>query len=340
MGKKLSDSLTQFLSSDSFDNPYDTNEKEKIDIDSFIEDQKEKKKSKPKKKKDKFVKVMERSMALTDSFDLDDSIDDFEGYLEDFLLDDEDAELRRELIKRGRQYTRDTSLSRESSEIEKIYSGNQQRIEKLLKEVESDNDSLQKDITNMRASRSRNYKTLAELVEQRRSLHDTTLRAINELNKMNKDKIELQMKVDKVKGEEGGDQELIANRALQNIFGMGRDALIGSYEDVSGSSEAGMDDSTDSYNEDEIIHNKYFSDEDEKPETDGDKFLKYEGLGAHYILEYDDDGPIQIVAEDRDGNVLPDYPTPELSDDLQFTISENTGTATDSLAQKYDLRKI
>jgi hypothetical protein len=62
-------------------------------------------------------------------------------------------------------------------------------------------------------------------------------------------------------------------------------------------------------------------------------------MGVHYILEYDDDGPVQIVAEDADGNVVPDYPTPEMND-LTFTISENTGTATDNLSQQYQLRKI
>ena len=62
-------------------------------------------------------------------------------------------------------------------------------------------------------------------------------------------------------------------------------------------------------------------------------------MGVHYILEYDDDGPVQIVAEDMDGNVVPDYPIPDLGD-LSFNISENTGTATDNLSQKYDLRKI
>ena len=164
------------------------------------------------------------------------------------------------------------------------------------------------------------------MMEQRTTLHNTTLGIVKELNAMKKNQIELQMKVDKNKQEEDGD-DTAANRAIQSLFGMGRDALIGSYSDVSGADAAGSYSDDDYDPDDSDIQERYFSDEEYQVETDGDKFIKYEGMGVHYILEYDDDGPVQIVAEDMDGNVVPDYPIPDLGD-LSFNISENTGTAT------------
>lgn len=342
MGKSLSESLSKYLSeTSSFENPFQEEDSERLNTDAFIKEQKERKreKKKSKRKKDKIEVLLDESEELErDLFYEDDKVSEFEGYLEDMIVEDDDSEFRRELVKRGRQYARNTAVSKESSEIQKVYAGNEQRIEKLLQEVETDNELLGKDIMQMRSFRSKNYKALAEMIGERRSLHDTTLSAIKELNSMNKAKIELQMKADKQKQEEGGDSELVASQAIQNLFGMGRSSFMNSYEDMSGSMEAGEEDDH-MYDEDEIIHKKYFNNEEEK-EDDGDKFLKYEGMGVHYILEYDNDGPVQILAEDRDGNVIPDYPTPDLSDDMDFTISENTGTATDSLSQKYTLRKI
>lgn len=345
MAKKLSDSLSQFISSNSdvFGNPFDEeDENESVDIESFVEEQKEirreKKERKKSKKKDSLEDLYERTQEMTRQYASDDTIADFEGYLEDFLLDDEDDELRRNLIKYGRKYARDTKVSGEASEIHKAFAESEEVLGNLLKEVNEDKDAIQKDISQMRVNRSRNYKVFSEMMEQKTTLHNTALGIVKELNAMTKSKFDLQMKADKQKQEETGD-ETAANRAIQSLFGVGRDSLIGSYADVSGASETGYDDEPGDFDEDEMIQRKYFSNEEDEVETDGDKFIKYEGMGVHYILEYDDDGPVQIVAEDADGNVVPDYPTPEMND-LTFTISENTGTATDNLSQQYQLRKI
>jgi hypothetical protein len=341
MAKKLSDSLSQFISSNSstFDNPYDedsSGNEEHVDMDAFVEEQKEIKKEK-KKKKDDLDKFLEDSKKMSERFGFDSDVDDFEEYLEEYFLDDEDEELKNSLIKYGRKYARDTKVTGESSEISKAYAEAEEVLGTLLKEVNEDKDSIQKDITQMRANRSRNYKVFSEMIEQRTTLHNTALGIVKELNAMTKSKFDIQMKANKQKQEEDGDNSA-ANRAIQSLFGLGRDSLIGSYSDVSGSLEAGTLDDYD-YNEADTIHEKYFSDEEEEDETDGDKFLKYEGMGVHYVLEYDNDGPIQIVAEDMDGNVVPDYPIPNM-EDLEFHISENTGTATDNLTQQYKLRRV
>ena len=338
--KSLSESLTQFLSSDnSFENPYDdsssvTRRKE------FLKEQSKRKKEKTPKKKNSFEDLVNEVESIVTE-NSDETIDEFDSYLEEFMLEDEDDNFRNELIKRGRQYTRSTATSKEASELQKLYAGNEQRIEDLLREMAEDSKKLQEDITHMRMSRSKNYKVLAEMIGERRGYHDTTLSAIKELNNMTKAKVELQLKVDKEHKDEAGDGDMIATRAIQNIFGMGRGNLIGSYADVSGSNEAGNVVEYGQIDEDQMIHDKYFKDDDDKPETDGDKFLKYEDLNVELILEIDEEGhPIQIVAEDQDGNVLPDYPTVDISDDLTFSVSESTGTATDNLSQKYKLRKV
>lgn len=343
MKKKLSESLAQLLTSeDPFDNPYEEGSTPHRSQKEFIVKQKEKKKEKKSKKKDPFEElVSEVEDVIMEDEDEEDGKLDFDEYLEDFILEDEDDNFRNDLIKQGRKYTRSTLTSKESSEIQKVYAGSEERIEHLLIDIEEDSRKLQDDITHLRMTRSRNYKALSDMIEQRRGYHDSTLRAIQELNKMTKDKIELQLKVDREHKDENSDGDIIATKAIQNIFGMGRGNLIGSYADMSGSKEAGQPIEAGTIDEDALIEKKYFPEDEDEPETDGDKFLKYEDRIVELILEIDDEGhPIDIVAEDQDGNVLPDYPTVDIADDLTFNISETTGTATDNLSQRYKVRRI
>lgn len=344
MKKSLAESLSNFLSSDDmFENPYDIEpDEESVSPNEFIRTQREPKDSEKKKeKKDKFEKLIDRVDGfVSGNNDEYDEIEDFDNYLEEFMLDDEDDNLRNDLIRRGRQYARSTATSRESSELQKLYAGSEQRLEQLIKEVEEDGKALSEDIRHMREMRSRNYKTLSEMVGERRAHHDTILSAIKEINAMTKAKVELKLKMDKENKDEAADSDITANRAIQNLFSMGRDSLVGSYADVSGSMEAGKEENNEYssvVDEDEMIDQKY-GDKDEE-ETDGDRFLEYEGMGVEYILEVDEDGtPVQILAEDKDGNEVPGYPIPEMSEDLTFDISNQTKTASDNLARKYKLR--
>ena len=91
---------------------------------------------------------------------------------------------------------------------------------------------------------------------------------------------------------------------------------------------------------DEEIEEKYFSDEPEEY-SDGDKFLEYEGKGVEYTLLVDDDNsPIEVVAKDRDGNVIPDYPMPTNVDQLQFSVNMTTQSAEDELHRKYHVERV
>lgn len=356
MSKKLSSSLSQFLSSNTqnqFENPFNDeipessqqlsralSNSEMESEDSYAKECVKKKKKKD-KNRDKFSDVLQKGNNLvSDMLNEDDYIDDFEGYLDGYFEDDEDTELRMNLIRHGRKYARENKVSGETSEIHKAYSENEKLLSDLLKEIEADKELVQKDISNMRMMRTRNYKTLSDLIESKANFHNTALSVIKEMNSMKKNQFELQMKVDRTKKEEANDDST-ANRAIQQLFSIGRSSILssggdGTYADISGAMEAGVED-TRYYEDDEAIQRKLF---DEYEESDGDKFLKYEGMGVHYVLLYNDDGYREIIAEDKDGNEIPDYPLPSDPDNLDFSISESTNTATDNLSNQYILRKL
>ena len=89
--------------------------------------------------------------------------------------------------------------------------------------------------------------------------------------------------------------------------------------------------------EDDMIRHKLGMDSEE--ETDGDKFLKYEGTHVNLILHVNKfDGSKTITAEDDDGNTLEDYPLPTDIENIRFDIDPQTSLATDNLNREYIVR--
>ena len=277
-----------------------------------------------------------------------DMIDDFESFLEDDSIFDseESEELRNGLVSMGRKYARDTGVTAEQSEITKTFSASEKRLKDLYDEIARDKINIQKDIDQLRGmQRGKNYKALSDLNSSKTSYHSTQLQAIKEMNAIKKTEFEMRMKerAAKMASSTGGGDDISTN-TIRSLFGAGRNDIInaaGGYSKVSGATGTSISQSfvSDDMTDDEI-EQTYFSDEPEET-TDGDKFLEYEGKGVEYTLLVDDDNsPIEVVAKDRDGNIVPDYPMPTNVDQLQFNINMTTQSAEDELHRKYKVERI
>ena len=346
------------------------NSLESISIDSYLrlDDHKPSKKSKKKEKErpevfDSFDEEDEESMLSKDkAFNkLKGSkiyskitkrmsasmIDEFESFLDDdSMFDSEESdELRNGLVSMGRKYARDTGISSENSEITKTFSDSEKKLKSLYDEISKDKVNIQKDIDQLRSlTRGKNYKALSDLNSAKTSFHTTQLQAIKEMNAIKKAQFEMRMKERAAKMTSGGDgSEDISTNTIRSLFGAGRNDIVnaaGGYSKVSGAIGGTISDSFQSDLSDDEIEDKYFADEKEE-ETDGDKFLEYEGRGVEYTLLVDDDNsPIEVVAKDREGHVIPDYPMPSNVDQLQFNINMTTQSAEDELHRKYRVEKV
>ena len=351
---EISNSLSYFVSQDvskGFDNPFDDglsnnddDDYSKIRVGNIIEHDEELRieRKKKDKKKDKFSRIIEKGSNLVEQLADDELVYDFDNYIASYLLDDEDAMLKNSLISLGRKYARDTKTTGESSEIAKAYIIQEKALEDLLTEIEKDKLHIQKDIDQMRVTRSRNYKTLSELVGAKGQYHNIALSIIKEKNAITKTQFDLQAKSNKQK-QEDNNNDAASSRAIQNLFGVGRNNIMSSVGGYGGVSGATMDDDSGfsddlGFGDDDVIQQHYFANNNET-ETDGDKFLKYEGMGVEYVLLWDRDSNTKdVFAEDRDGNLIPDYPMPSNISALHFDISESTGSATDDLHRPYKLR--
>lgn len=277
-----------------------------------------------------------------------DMIDDFESFLDDesFFNGEDSDEMRNNLVSMGRKYARDTGISTEASEINKTFSSSEKMLKNLYNEIDKDKSNIQKDIDQLRGmTRGKNYKALSDLNSSKTSYHSTQLQAIKEMNAIKKVEFEMRMKerAAKMASSTGGGEDISTN-TIRSLFGAGRNDIInaaGGYSKVSGAIGNTISNTIDTSDlSDDEIEEKYFADDTDEV-TDGDKFLEYEGQGVEYTLLVDEDNsPIDVVAKDRDGNIIPDYPMPSNVNQLQFNVNMTTHSAEDELHRKYNVERV
>ena len=291
------------------------------------------------KKNKKFYKRMKNIGVFTDENDLISTAKNFDNYIDRFFEDeiDGDKSMKNNLISMGRKYARDTEF-KESSEVTKAYAESEKRLKAMYDDITLKIDDVNKDIERMRVP-GRGGKILADLISAQNALMNTKLSIVKEINSIKKNKFDIQHRIDSKKELENINNTDINTNTIQSMFSAAKGGnlvqSVGGYSSVSGASYS--DDDVDYY-DDEDIQEKYFNNENTE-ETDGDKFLKYENDGVEYVLIIDDEGnPQQVLAEDVDGNIIPDYPLPSNIDELSFDIDNHAGVATDNLHRIYKIR--
>ena len=281
------------------------------------------------------IAVLDDVSDLLPEDDLDDGYDpSFDQLIASAFEQDENVQLRNNLISLGRQYAiKGMEEETESSEVNRSFAKQEQQIGMLLDEINTDAIALQKDIELLRSMRSRSYKSMADLISAKVSMSNAKLAAIKELSAIQKAKYDINLKMKAAKNESAADSGFAASQAIQKLIGLGRGNLVAS--DTSEVEFGSSSDYTDGRAESQIEMAR-----DLPPaESDGDKFIAYENGGAEYVLDIDRDTDTrQIYAIDGEGNVIPDYPMPSNQNELSFSVNEMAGEATDQLQRRYRLR--
>lgn len=261
----------------------------------------------------------------------------FDDLVQDIDEFDEDADLRNSILSMGRKYARDYSASGDNNEVTKAFAPQEAHLNDLLASVARETARLEEDIDEMRKMRSRNYGKLSDMIEVKGSLYSNQLQIIKEINAVKKTQFEIKNKLKEAHGDDSG--SYAAQSVVQSIFGLGHDTLLNGVGGRDGSSGAYSDDRSDdeSY-EDSEDYGELITSTD--TDSDGAKFLKYEGRGVHYVLEETQDGERTVYAEDSEGNVVEDYPVPNDISELRFEINQKNNTAIDQLQRKYEYRYI
>ena len=272
----------------------------------------------------------------------EENFSDFEDGIEELLELEEDEELKNSLLSMGRKYARDNSSSEESSEIQKAFIPQETKLNSLLTAITKDTVLLEKDIEELRMARTRNYARLNEMVSTKAQYQDAQLKVIKEMSAIKKMQFELKQKLKENTGD--GDNTMATQSVIQSLFNIGQNELLSSVGGRASSSGSYIDDDYDDYDTDSSYHeamNDAAAVSKDENLTDGDKFTKYENSNVEYVLERNkSDDTVTVYAEDKDGNVISDYPMPSDIDSLSFDINEKGGFAQDQYARRYKLRDI
>lgn len=352
MANKFSGKLSAFIredSEDSLDNSL-ANSSERVSTSKILslrdnnvadEDEAPRKRTKKKSFEDKLLEMDRGISRINGATDYQ----VFDAYFDEYADSDEDTELKNSLISQGRKYARDTKSTTQSSEVAKVFSGNDKDLNKMLSDIDADLIAIQRDIDNLRSMRTgRNNKALTDFQMNKKELFNTKLSIIKAQAGLHKDMFDIQTKINREKqssGGDNGDPDMLINRAIGNMFGSGRSAALGTVGGYSGVSGAiGADKSAEyenEYDDEETVDDTTCN--IEEPPGGERAYLKYENAGAHLIVTEHEDHSYSVHAEDRDGNVLSDYPLPPNADHLSFEVNERFGTARDDYHRKYTYRK-
>lgn len=272
----------------------------------------------------------------------DDEYDDsFDRLIEDAFHEDEDVTLRNNLVAMGRKWAiKGMDEAAESSEVNRSFIRQEQALQSLAEEMDAGASALDRDIEQMRMSRTKNYKSMADMISARVSLYNAKLSVIKEMNAITKSKYDITMKLKKEAGNEAGDSGMAATQAVQRLLSVGRKNLIPSDDGMREYVPNGDDSPGGANYNDGTPETALHLAEDLPPaETDGDKFIEHEGDGIEYVVDIDrETDRKQIYAINKYGDVVPDYPMPSNQDQLNFQLNEMAGEATDQLQRRYRLR--
>ena len=102
------------------------------------------------------IKGVDQDFSEDEFFNMDDIFDGFTD-------DDSDIELQNNLISLGRKYAHEGG-SKEVSDIQAQFIPQESALKKMITDLDSDIQSVGRDIANMRVSRSRNFKAMSDLM--------------------------------------------------------------------------------------------------------------------------------------------------------------------------------
>ena len=276
--------------------------------------------------------------SISDTLGFDDSFDDFIELIGD---NDEDLQLKNTMLSLGKKYNREHIIDDNDTRnaVEKAFGPQERELKEFKDGLLRDVKDIDEIIFSMKASRSRNTKTLSDLMEVRNSTKGHILAAIKETNNIQKTKFDIAAKQQK---NESNNDDMFANAnlAVQQLLTTGRQSLIDSVGGREGSSGAYNDDDDDPYsalNDSFSVEQMYMEDDMDDP-NEGDLFIKYENSFDHYQLTVKDDGSYgKVYAIDKDGDIIPDYPVPEDTSDLRFKVDNESAIASDQLNRRYHL---
>lgn len=219
----------------------------------------------------------------------------------------------------------------ELTDFKTEFSNEEQILHNLLQDQIKFTDSLQKRYDSLEASKSAQRgigKFTTDLIAAINQGRSTSLQIANAVTGLKKTTFELSMKEKKDKTNPFGDGENISEFSAQFL----KQVLSQDRKSLSAYGDATPYDAEDS---DDLFASISEEMTDVEREDDVSRFLKYEKMNITiYAIVNRDTRDWYLEARDEKGNVIDDYPLPEVS---SLDINESTEIASDNYREKYPI---
>ena len=220
--------------------------------------------------------------------------------------------------------------SKKVKSIEAKFKPELANLQKLLKDNDATVKMIKDVLTPIMSSKARgSSKFLVDLILSLNSANNNRLSTIKEISNVKKAIYDLKIKMEKDNKENNGlTNEQFGSAFFDSLFKQGRGNVI---------------ETADSYNQDlsDFTSNKSFeeicderlsnaSEEELYRSDEGNRLIQYEALNPEVCITKSlNTGEVGIIAIDKDGNRLDEYPIPTLKDLGKLVFNNEAGTCTD-----------
>ena len=255
-------------------------------------------------------------------------------------------EISEKLTKKGkRSYDK---YKEDENEFKKEFAEELTMLYDLLDDANKFNKKLIKKYDSIDGSKAKGTsKYLNDLIASVLTSNTNKLQIIKEITNLKKTIQELKIKSDGKYAKMGDDSlESQANSFFSNIMSVGRNNFISalngdemSFDNIEYSSDTDIEYANTLPDIQDEIHDRIaerLMNEDNNRSTEVEKYIIYENLKPEYkILRSAVDNTWEVIAVDKDGQRIPDYPVPSKKDLGRMKFSSDGNYATDAYGRSY-----
>lgn len=298
---------------------------------------------------------MMQSIENPDPIDLLPQYDDETNFYEaiDNWDNDYEESITEKLAGKGkRSYSK---FKEDENEFKKEFAEELAMLNDLLDEVNSFGKKLDKKFDAIDGSKAKGMsKYLNELITSILTSKTTKLQILKEISSLKKNIQELKIKSDSKKANLGdnGSLESSANSYFREIMKVGRNTFVNNFDyDVDNTitdSEYSSNDDIEYVNSLPAAHNEIHNRISERLEEegagrseDGDKYIRYENMKVDLVIKFNVlNNDWEVVAIDKDGQQVIDYPVPTKKELGKVKFSADNKYATDKFGRSFKVIEV
>ena len=244
----------------------------------------------------------------------------------------------------GDLFDTDGKSSKKFKNVEAKFKPELANLQRILKDNEDTSRTIREVLRPLLTSKARgSSKLLADLLIALNSANTNRLAVVKELSSVKKAIYELKIKLEK---DNNGDDlgmpaDQFGSKIFDELFKRGRANVINEVNSYNTDMSDFVTDNGEGSSFNDILDNRLATETNEYRSEDGNKMIEYETLKPQLCVEKSfSTGDLQVVAIDKNGVKIDDYPVPSVEDLGKVTFHNDSNTCTDYSGRVYKVIEV